>query len=86
MKINMYGYAKCLEKEDVKLVFTLKEEHNRSWTMISINQRNGDFLSSVRNPDDMTVSNTEGSQQIWFNLKSNIVHTHPCYILVSAHY
>jgi hypothetical protein len=70
----------------VKLLITLKEEHNRSWTMISINQRNSDFLSSVWNPDDMTISNAEGSQQIWFNLKSNILYTHPCYLLVSAHH
>jgi hypothetical protein len=39
MEIKMCGHAECMEKGDVthKFVFTLKEEHNRSWTMISIN-------------------------------------------------
>jgi hypothetical protein len=68
----MCGHVECTEKEEITFLFTLKEEHNRSWTMISINQCDSHFLSSVGNTDDMTVSNTEGSQQIWFNLKSNI--------------
>jgi hypothetical protein len=67
---------KCVDMQNAwrrnKFLFTLKEEHSRSWTMVSIDQCNSHFLSSVRNSDDMTVSNTEGSQQMWFNLKSSV--------------